>query len=553
MAIDPSIALSGIKYQAPDLLNDQYKAISLASMLDQRRRANEEADRKMWLERAAVSDKRRSDYARQIAGTKATKDGKLNKTTYISELLRQGMLTEAKDAMSTFSEAEKRDEEAKKINMETRKQALSTGFSLVQGVYELGQQYGYDHPVTINANQHAVQQYNNIAQRIGMDPVPIPEGPVDPAALQGAMEGFKSAEQRMKEFEALPPEVRAGMTYDRTAPKQGQGEVETVMKAGNAADIDSISPEAAPAGVEIQTFNPEQIRPLEEGGNIPGEAPKLLASADYQTTQTNVPAPPKESMGRLAMVNAAKGKPELYMWDENGNLVRNDSMYQDKLKLAKAGASKSQVNVGLQNYEKKLDQNRADKQSKYETQAVTMQESSAKVRSIVDALQGFKGQRWDQLGALIGEYLPGTDLSKITSARDLANSIRSELAPKFRVEGSGATSDFEMQMWLNAIPSLVNSPEARAEMLAMAEKFADRAEKISDIHDAMIREGNFTSSGFRKRVQDELGEGALTPLERQRLKAFQKGDATGMPAASQPPGNAGATIRRYNPETGRIE
>ena len=564
MPIDPSIPLQiGQQQQRPDILGDNIKAISLASLLDQRRMNADEAERNKWLQRREISKQNILDTIRKIAGEKAIdpKTGKFDQERFADELLRQGDVKTGFEAREQSSKSRKSRSDAAKVDFERASGVLKVQQGLMGGVYEMAKQYGPDHPATIAANDQAVAKWNEFALQNGVEPSQAKPGqPVDIQQLEGALSALTDHEQRIKEAMLMPPEVRAGMKGDEMLRKQKQDKYLPAMEINYGEDTPG-QPPADPnqVPVSVQTFNPDQIRPEEMGGTIPGQAPQVIEQGPAQPPQvTDIPGSVPQSAGQQgpnltmqAIMNQAKGKAgEMYTWNPTtGQADVNEDIYNRQLALKKAGAAKQSVNVGVNAYEKQLGKNRADRQNKYEDQAVAMQDTTTKVRAITDSLSDFKGQRWAELGAKMGEWLPGSDMSKITSARDLSNAMRAELAPKFRIEGSGATSDFEMKQWLAAIPSLVNSPQARADMLKMAEKFAKRAEAVAEIHGELIEQNVPTGtmmSELRKRVTARLGESVLDKDENARLKQYVKGDVP-------PPGGASSTVRRFNPATGRIE
>jgi hypothetical protein len=368
--------------------------------------------------------------------------------------------------------------------------------------------------------------------------------------LAAGIEALKSSAQRLDEFKALPPEVRAAEVHDRRFGGQGDmGSIETTVTPTSNTDIDSIlSGQDVPGddGVQIQTFTPDQIRSEEEGGVIEGQAPQLVQTGmpPTQTTLRSVAGPQApRRLTQRAMREQALGKPNIYRYDEQGNVIVDPTILEAEMGLKKAGAAstKVDVNVPINAYEKSLNQERGKQQNKVEQQAEAAGSAVSRIEDIVGVLQQHGSGRWDQIGAVMGEYLPGTRFANITSARDVANAIRAELAPQLRVEGSGATSDFEMRMWLDAIPNLVTYPEGRQKMLDMARKFAQRVEAVAEIRNRLIEQDNYSPQKLRNEVEKRLGKNTLDATDRQLI---EKGKGMSAPQ----PG-----VRRYNPATGTLE
>jgi len=119
-------------------------------------------------------------------------------------------------------------------------------------------------------------------------------------------------------------------------------------------------------------------------------------------------------------------------------------------------------------------------------------------------LKGYSGGPWDVVKARIGKYMPdGSEWNNIAGIDQAAQSVRSKLAPKMRAVGSGATSDFEMKMWLEAIPSLMMTDNGRNLVKKYTQRVADRAATKADIEmEIYNKTGNLPSA---KAVRDEMG------------------------------------------------
>jgi hypothetical protein len=90
------------------------------------------------------------------------------------------------------------------------------------------------------------------------------------------------------------------------------------------------------------------------------------------------------------------------------------------------------------------------------------------------------------------------------AANDLANALATRGAVNIRAVGSGSTSDLEFKAYLEAFPSIANSPGGRELMAKYAEKFAERQEKLADKSRELIRNGQF-SQGALNAYDESLG------------------------------------------------
>ena len=185
---------------------------------------------------------------------------------------------------------------------------------------------------------------------------------------------------------------------------------------------------------------------------------------------------------------------------------------------------------------------RAKAQVASETAAEGALAVAGDVRAIVDALKPYKGGKLDEFKASLGSYFPDTSLAKMSSAADFANALRAKIAPTLRVQGSGATSDFEMKQFMAAIPSLAQYPEGRELLATYTQRFADRAAAAADIKAKMIEDGTYSLKAFQTELKNAGFERILSPEDLQKLNATQA------PAATRDLSPAGRTAyEKYKP------
>lgn len=212
----------------------------------------------------------------------------------------------------------------------------------------------------------------------------------------------------------------------------------------------------------------------------------------------------------------------LHKLDQKQMARLNAVLLQREKELRKSGATTLSV-YG----DKVLAGERAKAQSKAEENAINAQTAASDIRAIVDVLQPYRGGALQDLAGSVGAYLPGTQLEKLATSKQVAEAIRAKLAPTLRVEGSGATSDFEMKAFMAAIPSLFNTAEGRELMAVYADKLANRAAAAADIRAQLVENGTW---GIKK-FQQELAKAGLTtvftPEDLQRLNAAKPSQAPG--------------------------
>lgn len=200
----------------------------------------------------------------------------------------------------------------------------------------------------------------------------------------------------------------------------------------------------------------------------------------------------------------------------------------------KAGAAS--VNVAVTG-EKKMAEKRAEGAVKAEDAAFSAMSAAGDVRAIVDILKPYRGGPIQSFQAQIGAYFPGTAAEKLASASQVAEAIRQRIAPTIRVDGSGATSDFDARSYLNAIPNLMNTAEGRELMAKYAEKLANRAAAAADIRARMVSEGDFSVRRFQEELKKQGLMQVFTPEELKILR----GDSTVRANTAIAPG---VTVRR---------
>lgn len=116
-------------------------------------------------------------------------------------------------------------------------------------------------------------------------------------------------------------------------------------------------------------------------------------------------------------------------------------------------------------------------------------------------------------------------------------SIVAKIAPQMRVPGSGATSDFEMRQFLESLPTLGKTPGGNEIISRTLEAVAEHRIAAAEIASrALAQEIN------PRQAEKELRE-LPNPLE--LWKQNRPGQS--------PTSSGGSGVRRYNPETGRIE
>lgn len=129
---------------------------------------------------------------------------------------------------------------------------------------------------------------------------------------------------------------------------------------------------------------------------------------------------------------------------------------------------------------------------------------------------GSFGQLRTQLGRA-GLTL-GADVDpKKLAAGELMNSLATQMAVLQRVPGSGATTDFEMKLYLQAVPGLDLTVAGNRQLLNMGRKLAARNMEIAEMMEDYIVTNGKIDRGFREKVK-ALGP-VFSPEEIQILES----------------------------------
>ena len=207
--------------------------------------------------------------------------------------------------------------------------------------------------------------------------------------------------------------------------------------------------------------------------------------------------------------------------DELAKLLAEKQKREKELRIA--GRSQTTVSVG----DKVLAGERAKSQAKAEENAINAQSAASDVQAIVEVLRPYRGGAWQDFAGQVGAYLPGTKVEQLATARQTAEAIRAKLAPTLRVEGSGATSDFEIKSFLSAIPSLFNTREGRETLATYSQRLADRAAAAADIRAELVEAGTFSIANFQKALKDRGLDRVFTPEDIKVLRGGSVPTAAG--------------------------
>lgn len=188
---------------------------------------------------------------------------------------------------------------------------------------------------------------------------------------------------------------------------------------------------------------------------------------------------------------------------------------------ARAGAAK--VSVGgaqvFNEADKKLGAGMGDYAIDLRKNADSAYRAADEVNYVVDALQGYGGGPLTSAKAFMGRFSPDSEWGRLASVGELANTVQAKLAPSMRAAGSGATSDFEMKMWMKAIPTLATTEAGRELMRKYTNRVAERAAARADIEAELIDErGRVEYAEVYRRMKARFGDKFLDPEDAAMLR-----------------------------------
>lgn len=195
----------------------------------------------------------------------------------------------------------------------------------------------------------------------------------------------------------------------------------------------------------------------------------------------------------------------------------------------------SLVNINNQTeagFSKKLGEQDATRIGEIQENTKNVIDVAAKVRQATDFLAktytgpgaGTADAFFKALGTLGVESAKGK-----ANAATAAQAIISELTPKMRVPGSGATSDYEMRVFAAALPGMLNLPGGNEMVAAYWQKIADRALQIQEIAEKhAVNDKALTGTEFSKQV---AGLGSLfSKDELAQMRGISSNTPTALPA-----------------------
>lgn len=435
-------------------------------------------------------------------------------------------------------------------NLEKYKQDLSGYNNQINQMFGVGTPISGD-SVNVVAGSAPVRESNVplAAGTVEINPVPeaftgrydasMPKAPVPPALAAQPTPQVNTQEQALRDQKDVLLRVNANLS--RVGTKAANDEIKNNLE--QIKGLDTQIQQVAVTGIDLSEFKnslPENFRGQVD--NLDKLVKKgIISGNDVRIGMQQIADKAAEYQQKLddrtneVRRTAVELYPQTPLHQLNQDQMKRLNLVIEQRARARGAAGAANLTVYG---DKVLAGERAKAQSKAEENAINAQNAASDIRAIVDVLKPYRGGALQDLAGSVGAYLPGTQLEKLATSKQVAEAIRSKLAPTFRVEGSGATSDKDIQIFLSAIPSLFNTAQGRELIATYADKLATRSAAAADIRAQLIENGTWSV----KRFQQELERAGLN-------KVFTAEDLQNLNAAQQSPA-AGSTLpadvkRRY--------
>jgi hypothetical protein len=233
-----------------------------------------------------------------------------------------------------------------------------------------------------------------------------------------------------------------------------------------------------------------------------------------------------EDMTELALSLAETETEKAYAKNNPAKFIQFKGEAKERLERAKAGKPE----FGFTYYDKKRSETAgaevAKQLSAKQQSAMQSRDYADQISTIANALEDYEGGITDEVAGRVGQLFPNSPWGEIGTSRQFVDSIRTKLAPQLRVPGSGATTDFEYRMYLNAIPNLLTTRSGRDLMVQYAKRMASREAAAADLYAelaGMTEDGSVPMKLYNERIE------AMGPLfNKEELDAL-KGKKGGGP------------------------
>jgi|GEM_PF-2746677 len=151
-----------------------------------------------------------------------------------------------------------------------------------------------------------------------------------------------------------------------------------------------------------------------------------------------------------------------------------------------------------------------------------------------------------------GQFARALDIEGVDNLEqgELIRAIQSRLAPQMRATGSGASSDRDVEMFLNSLPNMMQTPGGNKLIAGNFRRILERKQAEERIMRQHYRETGGTLDGVYQRIDEELGPSIFNDEDRALMVGA---GPNGLPQYQATPQGQPQPRLRYNPETNELD
>jgi hypothetical protein len=227
--------------------------------------------------------------------------------------------------------------------------------------------------------------------------------------------------------------------------------------------------------------------------------------------------------------------------------ILNPEVQAARIRIAQAGRPQTNINMpgdkAVTSVDAKRYETTAGALDVLDTMAPFLERMSGAMEA--GAQTGF-GQQWalpikQAAEEVFGVQIPGT------SEQEVFKAVQNYLGPKMRTPGSGASSDRDVALFLDSIPSLGKSEQGNRLLMDSYNRIRDRYTQVAQIQQDLLREFDYIPVKEERARLAALGP-IFSPEERKAIEAAK----TTAPKPSAAPKPGGRNYIGFTPDGRRV-
>lgn len=390
---------------------------------------------------------------------------------------------------------------------------VSLGQSLAQGLAAGQQAYGNVYQQRVQEamiGQQIAEQQRKLKQQEDVRKLfpQVFQQTVERGAMAGEEGPIPTAQQRI----SIDPQKLSMLAMASGDPLAALGNIAKIVPelrkggliAGMETGVDPFAPFMASDNPNLQAIAAQYSRSFKSGVLDDAQVGRALESLGKMAESAAKPSSLRGDYEYAMAQRRQRGEPETPF---------------EQWAIQQGQAKAIQVNLPAAR-EELLFKNIAVKRAEdFSNAAASSREFAQVTEAINRLLEGKGGGQAVKLGTDIQRFL-GIQSDTVT-ADDLARSLATRAATTVRAPGSGATSNLEFNAYLQAIPTLQNSPEGRALMSAYSRARAQRDAKLADYAMDLAKQDKFREESLAA-FDESLGPVMSEELQRKFMKLTRR-------------------------------